>query len=250
MSRKTKAFAQRKKEEAKKRRLLSRLAAALMIVGVLLLGAGAMMKSYPAGEAALAAMKGADVQERVTVFASDNPRAGMIFYPGGLVQHEAYAPLMRALADRGISCILTRMPLDLAVLRPDAADGLKALLPQIDAWIIGGHSLGGAMAADYAAKHPGAFDALVLLGAYSTADLSETDMQVLSVVGSEDGVLNREKYDACRKNYPPSFREFTIEGGCHAFFGDYGAQKGDGTPRISREMQTGMTASAIASLLQ
>lgn len=249
MSRKTKAFAQRKKEEAKKRRLLSRLAAALMIVGVLLLGAGAMMKSYPAGESARRAMQEARIEGKAAIFEAENPRAGMIFYPGGLVRHEAYAPLMRALADRGISCILTRMPLDLAVLCPDAADGLKALLPQIDAWIIGGHSLGGAMAADYAARHPGAFDALVLLGAYSTADLSKTDMQVLSVVGSEDGVLNREKYDTCRRNYPPAFREFTIEGGCHAYFGDYGAQKGDGMPAISREMQTGVTASAIAALI-
>lgn len=250
MSRKTTAFAQRKKEEAKKRKLLSRLAAVLIVIGVLLCGAGAMLKSYPAGEAALAAMEGAQVQGRVTVFASENPRAGMIFYPGGLVEHRAYAPLMRALADRGISCILTQMPLDLAVLCPDAADGLKALLPQIEPWIIGGHSLGGAMAADYAAKHPGAFDALVLLGAYSAADLSGTDMQVLSVIGSEDGVLNREKYEACRKNYPAAFQEFRIEGGCHAYFGDYGAQKGDGTPAITRELQTGMTASAIASLVE
>lgn len=250
MSRKTKAFAQQKKEEAKKRRLLSRLAAALIVIGVLLLGAGAMMKSYPAGESARHAMQEARIEGKAAIFEAENPRAGMIFYPGALVQHEAYAPLMRALAQRGISCILTEMPLDLAVLAPDAAHGLKALIPGVDWWMIGGHSLGGAMAAAYAAEHPEEFDALVLLGAYSTADLSGTQLQVLSVVGSEDGVLNREKYEQCRKNYPPTFQEFVIEGGCHAHFGDYGAQKGDGTPAISREMQTGVTASAIASLLQ
>ena len=183
------------------------------------------------------------------VFMPEEIRGGLIFYPGGLVDHRAYAPLMRLLRDRGILCLLVEMPLDLAVLDMKAADGLQELYPQVDRWLIGGHSLGGAMAASYAADHAQAYEGLVLLGAYSTADLSRTELNVLSVYGTQDGVLNREKYEECRKHYPQNFTEVVIDGGCHAYFGDYGAQKGDGLPVISREEQIRLTADAIATML-
>lgn len=248
MSRKSKANAQRRQEKRLRSRRVRYLAAGIVLLGAIVLCSVSMLRSYPAGETARKSMESGQTDGRVTVFEAEKPKAGLIFYPGGLVEHEAYAPLMQALAERGVTSLLVEMPLDLAVLDADAAQGLAQRLPEIDAWMIGGHSLGGAMAADYAAKHPDAFDALVLLGAYAAKDLSATDMQVLSILGSEDGVLNREKYEASRKNYPAAFREFVIEGGCHAYFGDYGEQRGDGTPRISREMQIGMTASAIAAL--
>ena len=184
------------------------------------------------------------------VFEPQQIRGGLIFYPGGLVDHRAYAPLMRLLSDRGILCLLIEMPLDLAVLNMHAADGLAAQYPEVEHWLIGGHSLGGAMAASYLEAHTDEYDGLVLLGAYSTADLSRTDLKVLSVYGTQDGVLNREKYDECLKHYPQCFEEVLIEGGCHACFGDYGMQKGDGIPSISREEQLCMTADAIARMFQ
>ena len=65
--------------------------------------------------------------------------------------------------------------------------------------------------------------------------------------GSEDGVLNREKYEADRTNLPQDTTETVIDGGCHAGFGSYGAQKGDGTPTISAEEQQRQTADALAA---
>ena len=76
------------------------------------------------------------------------------------------------------------------------------------------------------------YEGLILLGSYSTADLSDTDLDVLSIYGSEDKVLNREKYEENKSNLPDDFSEVVIEGGCHAYFGMYGAQDGDGTPTI------------------
>ena len=203
---------------------------------------------YDASEAALAMMP-QESAGGAAVFMPEEVHAGLIFYPGGLVDHAAYAPLMQALCGRGILCLLKEMPLDLAVFDIDAADGLRALYPDVDTWIIGGHSLGGAMAASYASSHAEEYDALVLLGAYSVADLSGTEMHVLSVRGTEDGVLNREKYEESRKNYPARFTEVILDGGCHAYFGDYGAQKGDGTPSMTREEQIEATADAIAALV-
>ena len=84
------------------------------------------------------------------------------------------------------------------------------------------------MASAYVSEHADAFAGIVLLGAYASADLSETHLRALCLYGSEDGVLNREKYEQNRGNLPPDFTETVIEGGCHAGFGAYGPQKGDG----------------------
>jgi pimeloyl-ACP methyl ester carboxylesterase len=113
---------------------------------------------------------------------------------------------------------------------------------------MGGHSLGGSMAASYVSKHTEDFVGLVLLGSYSTADLAGSGLKVLSVYGSEDQVMNREKYEKYRSNLPEDFVERVIDGGCHAYFGMYGAQKGDGIPTISNETQINITADAIADM--
>ena len=105
------------------------------------------------------------------------------------------------------------------------------------------------MAASYVAKHSEAFDGIVLLGAYSTADLSETTLDVISIFGSEDEVMNRSKYDGYRKNLPTDFTEIEIKGGCHAYFGMYGEQDGDGDPSLPADEQIRMTAAYIAEFI-
>lgn len=221
------------------------IAAVMLLVGV---GAVGVFFSggYEASPEAVAAMDAGRSSGHAQVFMPEEVCGGLIFYPGGLVDHRAYAPLMQALCERGVLCLLVQMPLDLAVLDMNAADGLQEMHPETDRWIIGGHSLGGAMAASYVHGHADAYDGLVLLGAYSTADLSSSELSVLSVYGSEDGVLNKEKYAECLAHYPQDFTEMVIDGGCHAYFGDYGMQKGDGAPAISREAQIEITADAIA----
>jgi dienelactone hydrolase len=178
-------------------------------------------------------------------FGNGNEDVGLIFYPGGKVEYTAYVPLMRALAARGVFCVLLEMPLNLAVLDMNAADGVQAQYPDVERWYIGGHSLGGSMAASYLAKHTEDFDGIVLLGAYSTADLSTTSLEALSIFGSEDKVMNRGKYDKYKKNLPSDLTEIEIEGGCHAYFGMYGAQNGDGIPAISAQEQIYKTADYI-----
>lgn len=107
------------------------------------------------------------------------------------MQAEAYAPLMRDLAERGFLCVIVCMPFNLAVLDANGADGVQERFPAVQRWILMGHSLGGVMAAGYLDGHARSWDGLVLLGAYSTADLSDDGVTVLSVTGDSDGVLNR-----------------------------------------------------------
>ena len=165
------------------------------------------------------------------------------------MEHTAYAPLMKALAERGILCVLVEMPFRLAVLDMGAADGIPAQFPQVERWYMGGHSLGGSMAASYLSDNAAAFEGLILLGAYSTADLSGTALSVLSVYGSEDRVLNREKYAECRQNLPAGYTEHVIEGGNHAGFGYYGPQSGDGAATLNNEEQITATADLVAALV-
>jgi len=232
-----------KGEEQMKKRMTVILLAVLCAAAC-----GWLKNGYDAQEAAMAAMERGERRGYVTAFVPTEAKAALIFYPGGLVDHAAYAPMMETLCERDVLCLLVEMPLDLAVLHADAADGMKEGWPDIDRWLIGGHSLGGAMAADYAAKHPQEFEGLILLGAYAAADLSKTEMKVLSVYGSEDGVMNREKYAEYLTHYPKRFKEAVIEGGNHAQFGDYGMQKGDGTAHITPEEQRKQTADAIAQM--
>ena len=184
------------------------------------------------------------------VFEPEGATKGLIFYPGGKVEYRAYIPLMQACAEEGILCVLVEMPFNLAVLDVNAADGIQREYPEIEDWYIGGHSLGGSMAASYLAGHTEDYEGLILLGSYSTADLSDTDLDVLSVFGSEDQVMNREKYDENKSNLPTDFTETVIEGGCHAYFGMYGAQEGDGTPTITNEEQIRITVENIVKVME
>lgn len=182
-------------------------------------------------------------------YGESDARAGFIFYPGGKVEYAAYEPLMREVASRGVLCVLVEMPLNLAVLDMNAADGICERYPGIEHWYIGGHSLGGSMAAYYVEKHGEAFDGIVFLGSYSSADLSELSVAALSVFGSEDRVMNREKYDKYKSNLPAGFTEIEMEGGCHAYFGMYSEQDGDGVPTLSAEEQIRVSAEHISKFI-
>ena len=238
-----------------KRTRLRRVLIPLLVLLLLLAAAGAafgvyVSNYYHADSEALALMEspyeGVSLEERsdgswVVSPAEGEPTAGLIFYPGGKVEHTAYLPLLENIAREGILCVLVKMPCNLAVLDPDAAKGIPEQFPEIHRWYLGGHSLGGAMAASYLAKHSGDYEGLLLLAAYSTADLSDSGLSVLSVYGSEDGVLSRDTYEKYRGNLPEDFTEVILPGGNHAGFGCYGEQSGDNSSGWDSSLTTPMT---------
>ena len=226
--------------------------ACILVAGVI--GCGIYVCDYyPANEQALQALI---TDDKVTVselkggnilFAPNEPTIGFIFYPGAKVEHIAYAPLMRGLAEEGILCILIRMPFHLAVFGKNAADGIQDQYPEIETWYLGGHSLGGSMAADYIAESEEEYKGLCLFASYSLADLSATDLEVFSIYGTQDKVLNMEKYEQYRMNLPLDMEEQIIDGGCHAYFGDYGVQDGDGMAMMMPEEQQSITVEFIVN---
>ena len=180
-------------------------------------------------------------------FGDPAAETGLVFYPGAKVEYTAYAPLMRDLAARGYLAVAVEMPFNFAFFGINAADEVREAFPQVSEWWVGGHSLGGSMAAQYAADHAddGALAGLVLLGAYTASDLSASDLGTLVVYGSEDQVLNRGKLADSAALMPEGARTIEIVGGNHAGFGAYGPQEGDGSATISAEEQQGQTAAAI-----
>lgn len=183
-------------------------------------------------------------------FVPDHPTAGLVFYPGGKVQPEAYAPLMQKCAQRGILCVLLKPTFNLAIIDMDAANGVTAQFPDVSTWVLAGHSMGGVAAADYASRHPDEFDAIAFLAAYPAVDLSKFDGKVLSIIGSNDGVLNRDKYEQAHDLLPDSVQKLVIEGGNHAYYGNYGEQVNDGQADITRENQQAQVTDALVDLAE
>ena len=164
-------------------------------------------------------------------------QTGLIYYPGARVDPVSYAPMARSLAEEGFLVVITPMPINFAFLNPNEAADVIAAYPQISSWVVGGHSLGGAMAAEYLADHPEQFDGFILFASFSAenTNLSQLDLPMLSIYGSEDGSVEEIRKSAGR--LPESVIMYEIKGGNHAQFGWYGLQSGDGEARISREEQ-------------
>ena len=184
---------------------------------------------------------------RALVFDPGNADTALVFYPGGKVEYTAYQPLMIKIAHQGIMCILPKMPFNLAVFDINAADNYISECTEIKHWYVGGHSLGGSMAASYASKNSAKIKGLILLASYSANDISSSGMKVMSIYGSKDGVLNKKAYHKNKSNLPANFTELVLKGGNHAGFGCYGPQRGDGKAEITSEQQETDTAQAVAA---
>jgi pimeloyl-ACP methyl ester carboxylesterase len=233
----------------------------LVIPGLLVIASGAFVvwgetPARPMPEA-LAALQ-SDTQVTVNtgkwlVFtpAASQPTTGFIIYPGGRVDYRAYAPQAHAIAAQGYLVVIVRMPLNLAVLDPAAAAEVIAAHPEIKTWAVGGHSLGGSMAAHFAHSHPEAVQGLVLWASYPAGsdDLSESNLKVGSISGTLDGLSTPDKIAASHALLPTDTVWIPISGGDHAQFGWYGPQAGDNPASISRAEQQAQLVQATVDFL-
>ena len=134
------------------------------------------------------------------------------------------------------------MPFRLAIFGLNAAERVMKEHAS-DRWYIGGHSLGGAMSAVFAEKHD--LDGVILLAAYPTGPVEEP---ILLLRGSEDGVLNLDRISNASEF--GDVKEYVLDGGNHAQFGNYGPQKGDGVPAITAEEQQEETVRLILEWME
>lgn len=211
-----------------------------------------LVDPMPETDAALVSDTGVTVETEpwLSFIPEDAADTGFIFYPGGRVPAQAYAPPMRAIAEAGYLSVVPSMPFGLAVLAPDTADDIIAAHPEIESWVIGGHSLGGAMAAQYA-DGTDEIDGLALWAAYPPGgnDLSDQSIEVTSIYATEDGLTSLDEIGTSRAQLPPDTTLVEIDGGNHAGFGWYGEQDGDGAATIDREEQQAQVVDATLELL-
>ncbi|MBL8153219.1 MAG: alpha/beta hydrolase [Anaerolineae bacterium] len=177
------------------------------------------------------------------------PVTGFIFYPGGRVDPRAYAPQVRAIADQGYLAVIVPMPLNLAVFGIDSAQRVIDAYPDIQHWAIGGHSLGGSMAARFVQSHPDSVQGLVFWASYPDIDLSGANIEAVSIYGTSDAVAQRGTITDSAARLPAGTPFVAIDGGNHSQFGAYGLQPGDNVASASAADQLSQTVEATISLL-
>ncbi|MDJ0349501.1 alpha/beta hydrolase [Cryobacterium sp. PH29-G1] len=220
---------------------------ALVVVSIAWIALMAWLRPFSADEPAVAAM---DSDTSVTV-AEDATRivltptgvvstTGVFFQPGAKVDARAYAAVLRPLAESGYTVIIPKQPLSIAFLAITTFDAARSDFPGITRWVVGGHSLGGTVAAiqaDAGDSNPVApVVGLLLYASYPANDISTSlTTPVLSISATNDGLATPEKIEASKQILPAESTFTVIDGAVHAFFGDYGPQPGDGTPAVSHD---------------
>lgn len=234
------------------KKILKRFLVSLLVfVIVFAVGFGIYVNDYyhatnTASQALTSEQKVAAKDHQILVFQPKGQiKAGLIFYPGGKVDYKAYAPLLKKLAQQGVLCLCPHMPFNLAVFAANKAEGMQKQYPEVTKWYIGGHSLGGVMASQYAYKHQKDFQGMIFLASYPTHSFQNSSLEALTVYGSQDHVLNKKSYQKNKKNFPKQTQERIIQGGNHGQFANYGKQSGDGKATITSNRQQEETVEAI-----
>lgn len=223
----------------------------LLVVGILVWSGTGVRAAEPEPLAAVAADPAVEVTDEGRALVLSPARGagrdvGLVFIPGGKVEAEAYvARLAGVVADQGLTVVITRPWLNLAFLDPRGLDSFTPLAPDVEAWIVGGHSLGGVRACMLADDA----DALVLFASYCAADLSQSGLPVLSVAGSEDGLSTPADIAEAAHLLPRAAEFVEVPGANHASFGDYGRQAGDGRASITDEEMSATITHLLAGLV-
>jgi len=186
------------------------------------------------------------------------PTAGLLFFPGALVDPAAYAPLARAVAAAGFAVTLVELPRRGAFGGANDPELLGRALDETRTrdgprrWVVAGHSRGAVAAVDFAAAYPGSLAGLVLVGTTHPrdVDLAALRVPVTKIIGSNDGIASERKSEANRRLLPSTVRWIRIEGGNHSQFGWYGFQPGDRFAGIPPEEQRARMVAAILDMLR
>lgn len=195
--------------------------------------------TYSASQTALDISSQSSQNKKYDLYSTneESPTA-IIFYPGALVEKESYSIWATDLSKKGYDVYILKLPLNLAILSPNAAKEITDSLKNKQI-ILAGHSLGGVMASRFAAKNAKIVDGIVFLASYpdKKGNLQETNTPALSITATKDNILNKDSYESSKQYLPENVTYSAIDGGNHSGFGSYGLQKKDGTPTISNEAQ-------------
>ena len=223
------------------------LFAAFALLSVIFLSFGIRWATYarpPLQEAALALESDSVVTVSFQPWLTFTPVAeevsvGLIFYPGGRIDPQGYGSLLRSIAEAGYLVIIPKMPINMAAFNPNVAKIIIKEYPQIENWVIAGHSVGGTMAAQYGIKNPDRVAGVIIWASYpaNSAELQNTSLPILTIYGSEDPRVNDESLAERNSSYPEQAEFLRIDGGDHHQFGSYQIEPDEHYATISVEEQ-------------
>ena len=227
--------------------------AALGLVGFA--GLAWWLAPFEATNRALDAMESDDLvvvassSSQITMTPTSLPaNTGVIFQPGARVDARAYANILRPIAEAGHQVVIVKQPLGVGFLASGFAASWAEEHPEIGRWVVAGHSLGGVVAAQNAAE-PNATNDLVLWASYPSSDISNEAFAAVSVFGTNDGLTTIAQIEESVDDLPPGTGFVEVEGAIHSYFGDYGAQPGDGEPGVARNVAQDRIVSATLAFL-
>lgn len=235
--------------------IIAVLASVIVALVIFVVWAETPLGPMPEASAALQSDSSVKVStDRWLVFepANSSTHVGYIIYPGGRVDPRSYAPLAHSIAAEGYLVVIAPMPLNLAIFGVGLANDIIQAYPNITTWAIGGHSLGGTMAAQFVSQNGNEIRGLILMAAYPGpgVDLSKMNISVVTIHGTNDGLVSTSQIQDSLGVLPPGTVDFEIAGGNHGQFGYYGPQPGDNNATISRELQQQQTVNATVELLK
>ena len=201
---------------------------------------------------------------------SGTAKHGVLFYGGALVDPRAYSPVAKTLSDRyGFAVSIPIFAKDVAY-SPSCDSGRLALaaaaFPDIEQWVLAGHSLGGVAAsidlwAALSNNETDNISGIAFMASYISQDLgcglidfSDTEIPTASVSASLDLIVDQEDLVNASVLLPANYTfSMDILGGNHAQFGSYDNSEReailnqvDGQAIIPEEVQQDLTVGAIA----
>jgi pimeloyl-ACP methyl ester carboxylesterase len=238
-------------------RVIGLAALALGLVGIasFLAWASTPMPPEPGPLAAARADPAVTVSESAggVVLAPKNPNGtGLVFIAGARVDPAAYASKLSGIAEAGVTVVIARPTLNFAIFETRPLSTFEGLASnsKVVSWYVGGHSLGGVRACQYAADAaPGTIAGVIFFGSYCAADLSHSNLPVLTLSATRDGLSTPAKIAEAAHLLPVDAQLVALPGADHAQFGDYGAQPGDNTATASDAQTTREITAAVLAFL-
>ncbi|WP_368251647.1 alpha/beta family hydrolase [Enterococcus sp. 2201sp1_2201st1_B8_2201SCRN_220225] len=226
----------------------------VIILVIMVTGGLAFLKSstYNPSTAAIVSSEASKEQKDYYLFsAPEESDKNLIFYPGALVEPASYNIWAKEVAAAGYNVYLLKMPFNLAIFGENKAQEIINKAPN-ETYVLAGHSLGGVMASRFVAKHEQEVVGMIYLASYpdEKGDLAKAKQSVLSISATEDQLVTAKDIANTKKYLPKETQYTVIEGGNHAGFGSYGAQKKDGQATISNQTQQEQISQLIINWLQ
>jgi pimeloyl-ACP methyl ester carboxylesterase len=189
-------------------------------------------------------------EDEIVFLAKSNPKSiEIIFFQGGLVDPNAYAPFAREIAQQGFTFHLIKASWRFPQYDYEKVLGMFDLTH--GKFVVGGHSQGAKTAAQLAYQNPDQVTGLFLMGTTHPRDisLSTFNAPTIKFYAEFDGLASVPEVLKNKDKLPPNANMVFIKGGNHSQFGHMGELFFDNNAAISRDEQQAFIRAELLDFL-